>query len=239
MLMSASPGILDGDDYTLEINLAAGCSVEWLTQSYQRLFHMKQGARQTMHINLQENASLRFLPHPVVPHEAADFVSRSRIMLSKNCLLSWGEVVTCGRRLNDEIFRFTRYHAITEIYLDGKLVIRENLLMQPGTSDPRGLGQLEGYTHQAGFIFLNEKVAVNSLIAAAREWLAPQENIIFGVTAAPVNGIIVRILGHKAEQLHYCIKMIADMMQGVSPAAGHTPEEAVTAAKAAILNLKR
>jgi urease accessory protein len=44
MLMNASPGVLDGDLYNLQLHLAAGSSVRLHTQSYQRLFPMKKGA---------------------------------------------------------------------------------------------------------------------------------------------------------------------------------------------------
>ena len=206
MLMSSSPGILDGDEYNMEINLGQASSLELQTQSYQRLFSMKQGAVQNIRVYLQKNAFFRFLPHPVVPHEGADFISSSKIYLSAGCTLLWGEVLTCGRKLNGEIFRFTRYHAITEIFLSGKLVIKENLLMQPGLFDINGLGQLEGFTHQATLIFLHETEPVKELIELAINCLKEQQDIMYGVTAAPVNGIIVRMLGNKAEQLHKIVQ---------------------------------
>ena len=42
MLMSSSPGILDGDEYKIKIELEENCSLQLHTQSYQRLFNMKQ-----------------------------------------------------------------------------------------------------------------------------------------------------------------------------------------------------
>ncbi len=56
-IMSASPGILDGDDYQLKVSLEEGCTMQLHTQSYQRLFNMKTGARQLMEIYLQDNSS--------------------------------------------------------------------------------------------------------------------------------------------------------------------------------------
>src|SRR3954464_12306472 len=42
MLMTSSPGILDGDEFYIKIKLAEGCSLGIETQSYQRLFNMKK-----------------------------------------------------------------------------------------------------------------------------------------------------------------------------------------------------
>src|SRR5689334_19524149 len=69
MLMNSSPGILDGDDYTMEIEVEKDCSLHLHTQSYQRLFNMKSGARQSLKVTLADSAELVYLPHPAVPHE--------------------------------------------------------------------------------------------------------------------------------------------------------------------------
>jgi urease accessory protein len=54
MLMSSSPGILDGDEYHLKIDVDEHCHLQLHTQSYQRLFHMKKGAQQQMQVHLYQ-----------------------------------------------------------------------------------------------------------------------------------------------------------------------------------------
>jgi urease accessory protein len=209
MLMSSSPGILDGDQYQLKIELEEGCSLQLHTQSYQRLFNMKQGASQSIEVYLSPHASFCFLPHPSVPHEASVFRSTNKIYLEDNCSLLLGEILTCGRKLNGEVFAFSKYHAITEVFLRNKLIIKENLLIEPATIDVNAIGQLEGFTHQASLIYLHTTTPVKPLIEQLTERLAGQNEIVFGITEAPVNGLIIRILGNKAEQLHDCLKTIA------------------------------
>src|SRR6187431_1258623 len=62
MLMSSSPGILDGDQYQLKIEVEQDCALQLHTQSYQRLFNMKQSAVQSLAVYLAPNASFFFLP---------------------------------------------------------------------------------------------------------------------------------------------------------------------------------
>ena len=216
MLMSSSPGILDGDEYDLNIDLEANSSLQLHTQSYQRLFTMQQNARQKMEIRLAENAAFYFIPHPVVPHEKADFTVRNKIYLSENCSLIFAEIITCGRKLNGEVFLFSKYHSKTEIFINNRLVIKENLLMQPLLIVVNGIGQLQGFTHQASLIYLNQEVAIKPVIAKILELLSTQKEISVGVSAAPVNGLIVRILGQRAEQLFDCLKMIAAFLPQVN-----------------------
>src|ERR1044071_1158979 len=64
MMMSSSPGILDGDEYKISIELAERTSLHLETQAFQRLFSMKKGASQQTHIHLENGASFCFLPHP-------------------------------------------------------------------------------------------------------------------------------------------------------------------------------
>lgn len=209
MLMSSSPGILDGDEYNIKIDVAQDCSLHLQTQSYQRLFNMKVGALQNMEVTLKEGASFCFIPHPSVPHECSIFSAKNKIYLTNNCNLIWGEVLTCGRKLSGEVFLFSKYHNLTEIFLNNKLIIKENLLVQPALIDVNAIGQLEGYTHQATLVYLNEKAAIKTLIKEITEFLSIQNEIAFGITAAPKNGLIIRLLGYKAEQLFDCLNAIA------------------------------
>ena len=212
MLMSSSPGILDGDEYDYKIDLEENTSLQLHTQSYQRLFSMQGKASQQMEINLAKNSALCFIPHPIVPQEKADFTVKNKIYLEGNCSLVFGEIITCGRKLNGEVFKFSKYHSVTEIFIRSKLIIKENLLMQPLLCSLNTIGQLQGFTHQASLIYLNEKVEIKPIIIQITAILSGKKEINFGISAAPVNGLIIRILGQKAEQLFDCLKKIASFL---------------------------
>ncbi|MGG9970713.1 urease accessory protein UreD [Ferruginibacter sp. SUN002] len=209
MLMSSSPGILDGDEYNLKISVEENASLQLFTQSYQRLFNMKQGAIQKTDIHLADNAAFCFLPHPAVPQKQSNFTSINKIYLSNNNSLIFGEILTCGRKLNGEIFRFSKYHSLTEIYLNNKLVVKENLLIEPSTININAIGQLEGHTHQGSLIVINNDLDLNAMNDFITHHLSQQKDIEFGVSALSIKGLIVRIMGQKAEQLHDCLKYIA------------------------------
>ncbi len=206
MLMSSSPGILDGDNYEIKIEVEKTCSLQLHTQAYQRLFNMKKGAAQQMNIQLAENASFVYLPHPSVPHERSDFTSRNNFYLTSSSSLIFGEILTCGRKLNGESFLFSKYHSISNIYISTKLVIKENLLLQPSVINVHSIGQLEGYTHQASMVCLQPEADIKKRKGLLLEFLSAQKNIEAGITDAPVNGLIIRLLGNGAEQLYDCMQ---------------------------------
>jgi urease accessory protein len=116
--------------------------------------------------------------------------------------------MSCGRKQNNEVFKFSSYHSMTEIFLKGKLVVKENLLIRPAEVHPLSMGQLEGYTHQASLIFINERADTTILKETILEYLQAESTISFGVSALPVKGLIIRLLGYKAEQLFTILKNI-------------------------------
>lgn len=213
MLMSASPGILDGDEYDIKIEVEENCSLHLHTQAYQRLFNMKQGATQQMNVQLAAGASFCFLPHPSVPHEQSIFTSRNNFYLEKNSSLVFGEILTCGRKLNGELFLMSKYHSISNVYVNGQLVIKENLLVQPSLINVHAIGQLEGYTHQASMLCLFDTTDIKIIQEQLLEFLSGKKNIESGISAAPVNGLIIRLLGNGAETLHRCLRNINDIIQ--------------------------
>jgi len=209
MLMSSSPGILDGDQYEIDIKIESGSSLQLRTQAYQRIFTMKQSAVQQMTVQLAAGAFFCYLPHPSVPHKQSSFTTRNSFYLSSNCTFIYGEILTCGRKLNGEVFTFTKYQSISCIYLNNKLVIKENLLMQPGLIDVYAIGQLEGYTHQASLIYLAANIDAAAIQQQVLQLLSNEKNIEYGVTRATENGLIIRLLGYGAEILHATLKNIA------------------------------
>lgn len=209
MQMSSSPGILDNDEFVIKIEVEENCHLQLHTQSYQRLFSMKTGASQTIRVDLAGGASFTYLPRPAVPQAHSIFTSRNKIYLSSNSRLLWGDIITCGRKLNGEVFEFSKYHAVTEIFLHNRLIIKENICLIPDLMNLEAIGQLEGFTHQASLIFLEEAKDLSELIRESTLFLETQTDIIFGITVAPISGLLVRILGNKSEQLINCLKTLA------------------------------
>jgi urease accessory protein len=215
MLMSSSPGILDGDEYHLTVDIGEHGHLQLHTQSYQRLFNMKKGAQQHMQVIIQQGASLTYIPHPTVPHKNSIFTSHNTIHLQTNSRLLWGEILTCGRTQNGEQFHFSKYHNITEVFVNNRLFIKENLLVQPAIVNVQALGQWEGYTHQASLIYVNN----TSNCELIHAYLLQEKDITFGISTIASTGLVVRILGYKAEQLYNCLKTIATLLNQAAPVA--------------------
>lgn len=92
-----------------------------------------------------------------------------------------------------------------EIYHNNKLVVKDNVLIQPDMIPISSIGNLEQYTHQGTLIFYStkENVDKNGLIEEIVEAAVQHhEEMEVGVSAMEDNGFVVRALGHGGEMMY-------------------------------------
>jgi len=224
MLGSSSPGLLDSDNHEIEINIEENSRFQLQTQSYQRLYNMKEGSSQITKVRLAPNSVFCYVPHPVVPQENSIFRNHTVINLDKNCELILSEIITCGRKnseyiypgkkISGEIFRFTYFQNVTEIYFKDLLVLKDKIILEPQVCSVNTVVQLEEYTHQATFIYMNTKsnYGICELIEKVLEFIKNEENISFGISEMAANGFVLRVLGNGGEQLFNCFQQIKDFL---------------------------
>lgn len=205
MIMSSSPGILDGDRYHLEITLEKGASLQLQSQSYQRLFNMEDKAVQLLNVSMEDHTSFAYVPHPIVPHESSNFKSEAQIHIGKNSQIIISEIITCGRKHYGEVFKLKRFQNLMEIYHENKLMIKDNVLIQPDLIPINGIGNLEQFTHQGTLIFYStkdnvDKEALIESILNADE--ANHGDMEIGISAMENNGFIIRALGNGGELMY-------------------------------------
>lgn len=202
MTMSSSPGILDRDFHDIKITAGPYTSTILQNQAYQRIFQMNHGGRLNLEITLHEGSTLSFIQHPVVPHQQSVFNAVNRIYTSHNSELLFGEIITCGRKLSGEVFKFNHFQSLTEIFIEGKLAVKDNILIEPRHLDLAGIGQLEGYTHQATLYYMNQRDdSIEMPYNSAKKLLNDAEGIEYGISKTLGNTFIVRALADGGEKL--------------------------------------
>lgn len=214
IVMSSSPGILDGDRYQLDIELEKGSALQLQSQSYQRLFNMKDEAVQQLNISMEDNTSFAYVPHPVVPHEDSNFKSKANINIGENSQVIMAEIITCGRKHYGELFKLKKFQNLTEIYHKDKLMVKDNVLIQPDLIPIKSIGNLEEYTHQGTLIFYSTKKDLNKndLIEIIYTQIESQHEMEIGISAMENNGFIVRALGNGGEVMYNFFLKVQDIL---------------------------
>ncbi|MGG5208262.1 urease accessory protein UreD [Chryseobacterium sp. MIQD13] len=215
MVMTSSPGILDGDHYHLDIELEKDSSLQLQSQSYQRLFNMKDKAVQELKVKMDNNTSFAYVPHPVVPHEDSNFQSKANIQVGKNSQIIISEIITCGRKHYGEVFKLKRFQNLMEIYHENKLVIKDNVVIQPDLIPINSIGNLEQYTHQGTLIFYSTKDNVDknglieTIVDSAEQHKSEME---VGISVMEDNGFVVRALGYGGELMYNFFLQIQEIL---------------------------
>lgn len=213
MVMSSSPGLLDNDQYDISIKMEADTRLQLQSQAYQRLYNMQEGATQKITIVLEPGSAFSYVPHPVVPHQNSKFKSHTIVHLQEDCELLLSEIITCGRKHSGEVFRFTYFQNLTEIYDRQKLVLKDNILLQPQQVPPHTIGQWEGYTHQGTLMYLNTGAKpAQAYLDKLERMLGEEKGISYGLSEIAANGFVLRLLGNGGEQLFNCFKRVQEAL---------------------------
>ncbi len=213
-ILNVSAGILEGDQYEIEINVAKASNVYIYSQSYTKIFKMRGGnASQKLRVNMEEGSHFSYMPMPTIPFVDSNFIGTIDIKLKKHCSLILREIISCGRYKNDEIFEFLSFSSKTKVYLEDKLIFMDNTLLRPKEQQLRGIGFYEKYYHQANMIIFRDNLREN-LKEDLIKLLNTYENIEFGISESFNSGMIIRILGRSSEQLRKITDKIETIKNG-------------------------
>ena len=210
MQMSSSPGVLAGDVLEIDISLAKSTALSLNTQAFTRVQAMNEGesAMQTTHISLAENSRLFYLPHP----------------LDEQSELIYGEIVAIGRVLNDERFAFRQFSSHLKIYAlqnDGKKrpLVSDCIQWLPSKMNLTALSQMENYSHQGALTYLNlakSNAEIKQQVQALQQQFADEKDLLLGISLLNESGLMVRVLGHRAETIQQLFEKIGEQLKSIA-----------------------
>jgi urease accessory protein len=213
MLMSSSPGVLDKDEFDIDLQIGENSHVELSTQAYQRIYTMQEGTFQKQKIKVEKGAFLQYLAHPIVPHKNAKFKGQTDIFLEKGAKLIWSEIITCGRMGHEVDFGFDYFCNLTSVYYEGRLLFKDNQQLFPKKTPLQTMGLYDHYTHQATLLFFGDAFYSKETRDKIVAFFEPLKELNVGVSLLEKQGIVIRILGNKAEFIYDTINLLSKEIQ--------------------------
>ena len=198
--MSASAGILSGDEHKISLDVGENCNVIFTNQGYTKLFNTNGGiSKNNLEIRLCKNAELIYIPHPVMTFGGSNHSARNLIEIENGSTLIFSEIYCCGRGAMGEEFALERFFSDTEIKIDGRADFIDRTLIEPKNFPVRNKGFFENYTHTGIMYFY----------CPEKERLHKFTELCFrdGVTlksgcSLTEKGLAVRTLGFSAEEIY-------------------------------------
>lgn len=223
--MSASPGILAGDKLQIELDLAENTALTLGTQAFTRVQSMREtaSAEQFTRIRLARQSRLFYLPHPLVLHKESAFMQRTEIEMAEQSQLIYGEIVAIGRVLNGERFAFRQFLSSLQIVHQNRPLVIDKIHWQPSKMDLTALSQMEDFSHQGSLLFLDlakSELEIKAILQALyQQFGEPLEQtsgelaMLFGISQLHRQGLMVRVLAHRAEQIEQLFKQIGQHLK--------------------------
>lgn len=212
-MMDVSPGLMEGDQYELDIKLEERSHLVLTNQSFTKIHPaLKHGASVRARLEVGEGAILEYMPEPTIPYKDSIFHGHNQFHLAKDASLIFAEITTPGRTHREEIFQFSKCAATTEIYIEGQLVASDRFCLIPKRHDHALIGVLEHYTHQA-VMWIFAPDAKDELLQVIRRELGAcdQGKLLAAASLASRGGIVIRMLGNTVWELQALTQRIWDI----------------------------
>ncbi len=210
-LNNVSGGVLAGDRLALNIQVEAGASAQITTTGATRVYRHRPGAcdsEQRTAISIAEGALLEYLPDALIPYAGSRHLQRTDIRLSDGAAVFWWEILAPGRQAAGERFAFERLHIQNELRANGRLLLRENCLLEPGERPLRSLARMHEYGYLVNFYACQEgrpagfwRSLENQQNELAGERTQPGE-ALWGASMLVSDGVVVRGLSATSRSIH-------------------------------------
>jgi urease accessory protein len=118
-------GLVAGDTVNLGIRVGPGAAALCATTASTKVYKSENGlpARQTLSATVKDGGLLALLTDPVCPFAGAVYEQRQTIELARGASLVLVDALVAGRVARGERYRFASYRTVTELSVEGHLVV--------------------------------------------------------------------------------------------------------------------
>ena len=201
-LLSPTGGVVQGDDYQIDVALAPNSHATLTTQAATKVYAMPlQGATQSLQARIGKDAIFEYLPDPMILFRDAHFSQRASFSLKPGAIVVMQEIVMPGRLARGEKLAFTHYRSHLEVSDSEGMLLFDSCLLQPKRQPYlTAHGVLEGYACWGSWYIVGdfEMPQWETLCNVAEPLLNHAEKSIGGLTKLNRNGIAMRILAHNS-----------------------------------------
>jgi urease accessory protein len=229
-ILNPSGGLFEGDTAEVEISLQPGAHLYLTTQAATKVYPAEHGeaTRQRTRLRVASGAVLEYVPLPLMPFARAIYTQEMNIQVDPGgvCLVS--EVLAPGRVARGEHFAYRLVRSRVEGWVDDRLALFEQMILQPQLRSYAGLGVMDGKSYVASLYVLTSR-ALNSWVPGWNRRLMEQYGECVGVTELARGGLVVRLLGSTGQEVLRRVdavhRLIREEGLGLSPLSVYRPFE--------------
>lgn len=209
-LINTAGGLTGGDQWQVEMALAAGASASLTTPACEKLYRsLGEPARVTTQITLAEDARLDWLPQEAILHEGAALARTLRVEMAASADLLLLEGMILGRLAMGEQTSRVHLRDAIDIFRDGRRVLAERIALADVAAARASPARLAGADAYASVIHVAPDAPTR--LEAVRETLT---GLPIKAAASAWNGLlVVRLLGYGSEPLRPALVRLLQVLR--------------------------
>ncbi|PQZ89078.1 urease accessory protein [Arthrobacter sp. MYb227] len=214
-IVNPGGGYIGGDRYGIQVVVDQNASLLLTTQSATKVYKTPQNhVEQHMVVDLGPGAVLEYVPDQLIAYRGASYRQHTQIQMCADSSLLLCEVLTPGWSPDGKPFRYDEVRLRTEVSIDGRLTVLDNLLVRPGTDSLDSLLFLQDYTHVGMLLAMDsrlEKASIERIRELAYKIGEAQRSPVhLGISQVPGPGVAVRALSHSTEAINAVMMAVVD-----------------------------
>lgn len=221
-LLSPTGGIVQGDRYTIHIDVGENARALCTTQSATKVYRMPEGcAEQHIRIEIGRGAFFEFVPDAAILFADADLTQNIEITLHPGALLFLHEIVMPGRLARGERLQFRRYANRLTVRDSAGLLLHDASTIQPALHQYDEIGILEGYACWGSAYLLGDLAAWGidaEAFCQAHQPALDQRDFVAhdslgALTPLYRNGVAARIVSQRLETIYAAFQHLRETVR--------------------------
>ena len=214
-LLGLGGGYVEGEKYRYSFTLRNGSRAIITTQAATKIYKCLNGIQteQENRINLEENSILEYITDPVILYKDAIYKQENDIYMDETATLIYTDGITSGWSPTGDEFQYSRVQLNTNIYINNKIVLLDNLIINPKKDDVKGIGYFEGYNNFGTLIVINKDINDDIICEMRRAVSELNLPIYFGISELEVNGFVLRVLGNLTQHIESAILVCHNLIR--------------------------
>lgn len=210
-LLHLGGGYVEGEIYQNLIEVKKDAKAIITTQAPTKVYKCeknKEAACQKTIIRMEENSVLEYISDSVILYKNAVYNQDTTIYMDKKSTLIYTDGITSGWSPDGAKFQYDSVKLKNKIYINNKILLLDNLQLNPSEYDVTEIGILEGYINFGTMVVINENMD-ESYVEKARKIINDLNlDIKYGVSILENNGIIIRVLGNLTQDIQNAIDAV-------------------------------
>lgn len=208
-LLQLGGGYIEGERYKNIFRVKDNARAIITTQASTKVYKCEHGERvdQETIIELGKNSVLEYIADTVILYKDAIYKQINNIYLDDSSTLIYSDGITAGWSPEGERFTYNKVQLKSNVYINNKIVLLDNLIVNPRENDVTKLGFFEEYSNFGTLLIINKNITSNVIEELRKELEKIELPIDFGISELEVNGFVLRVLGNLTQNIEFAMSV--------------------------------